>query len=159
MRYSIVSVVLAVLLLTPGFGSGIAAAGTARTTAPDVMGELRSVTCEGERLEDCKSDPSAQLREYVKGRVAAGWSKQRILKQVAQTYGGHIMLAPPKRGFSLWLWAAPFVAVAAAAVFIYKRSAAWAKQSVSAVEPTVTSGNSQLADAYAARVAEELKDY
>lgn len=155
MRYLIVSVILAGLL--SAWGVSPAAAAARKTTAAEVMGALRSVTCEGERLEDCKADASAELRDHVKERVAAGWSKQKILNEAAETYGPLILLAPPKTGFALWLWTLPFAAVIIAGIFISIRSAGWAK------EPAVAAGAPAAApnvrDNYTVRVAEELKDF
>lgn len=155
MRYLIVSVILAGLL--SAWGVSPAAAAARKTTATEVIGGLRSVTCEGERLEDCKSDSSAELRDNIKEQVAAGWSKQRILKEAVEMYGSNILLAPPKTGFALWLWTLPFAAVIIAGIFIAIRSAGWAK------EPVVAGGAPAAApkvrDAYDLRVAEELKDF
>ncbi|MDP1808170.1 MAG: cytochrome c-type biogenesis protein CcmH [Actinomycetota bacterium] len=157
MRLSNVSVVLAVFLLALAFAPSGMAAGVAQTKAADVIGELRSVTCEGERLEDCRSDQSAELRDYIGKRVAEGWSKKKIINQAIATYGNQILLAPLKTGFALWLWLTPFVLVAGAGVMIWARSAAWAKKPAPPKKPSGKSLESE--DAYAIRVAKELKDF
>jgi cytochrome c-type biogenesis protein CcmH len=74
-----------------------------------IIDELASVTCENERLADCQSQPSAQLRAYIKSEVEAGKSKKQILAQIVRQYGPAILLAPPKTGFNLVLWLFPLV--------------------------------------------------
>ena len=74
-----------------------------------IIDELASVTCENERLADCQSQPSAQLRAYIKSEVEAGKSTKQILAQIVRQYGPAILLAPPKTGFNLVLWLFPLV--------------------------------------------------
>jgi len=162
MRPSIVSVVLAVFLLVLAFTPSGMAAGAGRTKTGDVIQELRSVTCEGERLEDCKSSQSAQLRDYVGKRVAEGWSKKRILNQVVSIYGNEILLAPPKAGFALLLWVAPFAVLASAGFLIARRAGGWtAGRVLPADKKAGLDRDKQVKpiDGYAARVEAELKTY
>lgn len=156
MRRSAFSVVLIVFLLFIGFTSVSSAASSAKAKTADVIRELRSVTCEGERLEDCKSAQSAQLRDYVAKRVEEGWSKKKILDQVVSIYGTEILLAPPKSGFALLLWVLPFVILIAAGVLIARKAGSWtADRNEESGQNKQTSRD----DDYDARVEAELKTY
>lgn len=162
MRPSIVSVFLIVFILVMGFAPSSPAAGAIRTKTGDVIQELRSVTCEGERLEDCKSSQSAQLRDYVAKRVSEGWSKPRILNQVVAIYGSEILLAPPKTGFALLLWVAPFAVLAAAGWLIARRAGSWTTGRVLPADKKSGFDRDKPVkpvDGYAARVEAELKTY
>ncbi len=70
----------------------------------ELLGECNHVGC----TESTKEN--AELKSYI----AEGLSDQQILNAFAAKYGATVLAAPPKRGFSLVAWIAPFAVFAAA---------------------------------------------
>lgn len=125
--------------------------------ANDTISELRSVTCENESLSDCQSQPSADLRTYVRDKAAAGWSEKQILVKVASTYGPAILLLPPKQGFNLVLWILPFGVVAVGFVLILIYLLVVIKRTEQPKRDSTQGNIPDIPDIYRQRLAEELK--
>lgn len=124
MRVFLVSLFL-FATITTGMASTDAAVGGEKVKADEIFQELRSVTCESERLADCKAAQSEQLRLQISDWAEKGKSRSWIMNQVASTYGDHILLAPPKQGFSLWLWLSPFAVLGVGALLAWGKARAW----------------------------------
>ncbi len=84
------------------------AAAAPRTTYFEVVREFRSVTCQGETLEQCTSPASEALKAFIREKVEQGWTKEEIVRAVVAEYGEGILAAPPRRGMAWWLWVTPF---------------------------------------------------
>jgi cytochrome c-type biogenesis protein CcmH len=70
----------------------------------ELLGECNHVGC----TESTKEN--AELKAYI----AEGLSDQQILDAFAARYGATVLAAPPKKGFDLVAWIAPFAVFAAA---------------------------------------------
>jgi cytochrome c-type biogenesis protein CcmH len=104
---------LALVLLT------VVAAGAQPPTPPvddqhvyAVASELRCVVCQNLSVADSPSEMAVQMRAIVRERLAAGDSPEQVRQFFVERYGEWILLAPPRRGFTLLVWVAPVVAVA-----------------------------------------------
>lgn len=124
MRVFLVSLFL-FATITIGMASTDTAVGGEKVKADEIFQELRSVTCESERLADCKAAQSEQLRLQISDWVKEGKSKPWIMSRAASIYGAYILLAPPKQGFSLWLWLSPFAVLGAGALLAWGKASAW----------------------------------
>jgi len=51
------------------------------------------------------------MREVVRERLASGQTPDEVLAYFVEKYGTWILLAPPRRGFTLLVWAAPLAAL------------------------------------------------
>ena len=76
-----------------------------------VASELRCVVCQNLSVADSPSEMANQMRALVRERLAAGDSPAQVRQYFVERYGDWILLAPPRRGFTLLVWVAPVVAV------------------------------------------------
>jgi cytochrome c-type biogenesis protein CcmH len=75
----------------------------------DVASELRCVVCQNLSVADSPSEMAAQMRAIVRERLAAGESPAQVRAYFVDKYGDWILLAPPRRGFTLLVWVVPYV--------------------------------------------------
>ena len=77
----------------------------------EVASQLRCVVCQNLSVADSPSEMAGQMRAIVRERLAAGQTPAEVLQYFVARYGDWILLAPPRRGFTLLVWVAPLVAV------------------------------------------------
>ena len=66
-----------------------------------------------------------RLHRDVVRLVEGGYSADEIVAAFQDTYGEHILMAPPKRGFNLVGWVMPFAAIGAGALVIVGLLRSW----------------------------------
>ena len=79
----------------------------------EVAVQLRCVVCQNLSVADSPSEMAAQMRALVRERLAAGDTPAQVRQYFVERYGDWILLAPPRRGFTLIVWLAPLAAVLA----------------------------------------------
>lgn len=104
-----------VLLLTL---TGGAQAQDQELEARSIARELQCPVCESLSVADSPAPLAVQMREVIRARLAAGDSREDILNYFAERYGDSVLLAPPKSGFTMVAWLAPYVGLAAGAAFL-----------------------------------------
>jgi cytochrome c-type biogenesis protein CcmH len=65
------------------------------------------------------------MRGIIRAKLEGGETRQEILGYFAERYGESILLAPPRTGFGLVVWVAPYVALVAALGFVVWRVRSW----------------------------------
>ena len=68
---------------------------------------------------------SPRIHRDINRLVEGGYSGDEIIAAFQDTYGEHILMAPPKRGFNLVGWGMPFAAIGAGAVVIVAMLRSW----------------------------------
>ncbi len=109
---TVAPIILALLLLAGTWGTALA------DDAAELINELMCPSDCVETLAVCQMPEAVQMRAFVKDKVAAGWSKQKITDTLVTQYGERILAAPTKQGFNLTAWLAPFAVILAGGAFI-----------------------------------------
>jgi cytochrome c-type biogenesis protein CcmH len=102
---------LATTLLLGVIVGAAGAAPVSEETVNAVAAQLRCVVCQNLSVADSPSETARQMRDIVRERLAAGDSPEQVIAYFVDKYGTWILLAPPRRGFTLLVWVAPFVAL------------------------------------------------
>src|SRR5713226_2463876 len=94
----------------------------------EIAAQLRCVVCQTLSVADSPSEMASQMRAIVRERLEAGEPPERVVQFFVDRYGEWILLAPPRRGFTLLVWAAPVVAVAAGLLLAAVLLARWTRR-------------------------------
>ena len=84
----------------------------------EVASQLRCVVCQNLSVADSPSEMANQMRGIVRERLAAGETPAQVRQYFVERYGDWILLAPPRRGFTLLVWLAPLVAVVVGVIVV-----------------------------------------
>jgi cytochrome c-type biogenesis protein CcmH len=91
----------------------------------------RELICDcgcGKMLNVCEMQSCAgAMKKLIRKKIAAGWSKERIIRYFVRLYGERILAVPTKRGFDLTAWITPFLAMAIGGLAIYLVIIRWVK--------------------------------
>jgi cytochrome c-type biogenesis protein CcmH len=93
----------------------------------EVAAQLRCVVCQTLSVADSPSEMASQMRGIVRERLAAGETPTQVRQYFVDRYGDWILLAPPRRGFTLLVWLAPLVAVLVGVVIVAIRVSGWTR--------------------------------
>jgi len=108
------------LLLALAFAASMAA-GPAHAVRPDEMltdpgleararevgRELRCLVCRNQSIDDSDADLAHDLRVLVRERINGGDSNDQVVAYVRSRYGDFVLLDPPLRGKTIFLWGGP----------------------------------------------------
>lgn len=87
----------------------------------DIGTALRCPVCENLSVADSPSPLAGEMRAVIRRKLAAGESRDTILRYFVTRYGEGILLDPPQQGFSLLVWGGAFVAVVGGAALLVAR--------------------------------------
>jgi cytochrome c-type biogenesis protein CcmH len=93
--------------------------------ARNLQRQLRCLVCQGESIDESRSDFAADMRHLVRQQIAQGRSDQQIEDFLKARYGNFILMKPPLEGDTAFLWAAPFLVLILAggvAIFVVSKA-------------------------------------
>jgi cytochrome c-type biogenesis protein CcmH len=125
---AVLALVVAVGML--GSGPARAAAPVDEQTVHAIGAQLRCVVCQSLSVADSPSETAHQMRDIIRERLAAGETPEQVTAYFVARYGDWILLAPPRRGFTLLVWVVPFVGLALGLVVVAFAVRRWSRVSV-----------------------------
>jgi cytochrome c-type biogenesis protein CcmH len=144
--------ILALAILIGG-AAGAAAAPVDERTVHAIAADLRCVVCQSLSVADSPSETANQMRGIIRERLAAGDTPDQVRAYFVERYGQWILLAPPRRGFDLLVWIAPFAALAVGLVVVFATIRRWSRRARPARPETDT-----VDEATRARIAREMAE-
>jgi len=79
------------------------------TRAVELQKELRCLVCQGQSLDESSAPLAADLRHFIRARIAAGQSNDQIKQELVARYGDVILMQPPLDPETYLLWFGPFL--------------------------------------------------
>jgi cytochrome c-type biogenesis protein CcmH len=146
--------VIACAMLALALGAPVRASERQPTLA-ELERELVCPTCQSV-LELSHAPIAERMRSFIRTRIAAGDTKGEIKAKLVEQLGPGVLAAPPRRGFDLLAWIAPFVVLIASGLAV--GAFAWRLTRVSAEQADAASGMRDEADdpAFKHRLDKEL---
>ena len=142
---------LAVLAVLAALAGPAAAAPVDENTVHAIAAQLRCVVCQSLSVADSPSETANQMRGVIRERLAAGDTPEQVVAYFVDKYGQWILLAPPREGFNILVWAAPFAALAVGLVVVAITLRRWRRRAAA-----VSAGSAAPDEAMRARIAREL---
>ena len=71
--------------------------------------ELRCLVCQGQSLDESAAPLAADLRHFIRVRIAAGQSSDQVKQELVARYGDVILMEPPLNPETYLLWFGPFL--------------------------------------------------
>ncbi|HKX76628.1 MAG TPA: cytochrome c-type biogenesis protein CcmH [Acidimicrobiia bacterium] len=100
----------------------VLAGGTPAEDRARALGErIRCPVCAGESIADSPSGTARAMMDLVKARIAEGRTDGEIIDELVASYSGTVLLDPPPRGSTLWLWLLPLIGLAGGAMAVVSR--------------------------------------
>ncbi len=118
--------------------------------------KLSCPTCAGIDLADCPTETCAQWRAKIGEMLAQGQSEQEILDYFAARYGDHVLQVPPTRGFFLWVWLLPIIAIAGGLAVLVYLMRGWSRKPAPA---PMEAEDEAAEDEYLRRVEQDLEKW
>ncbi|MGD0142806.1 MAG: cytochrome c-type biogenesis protein [Rhizomicrobium sp.] len=77
--------------------------------AVELQRELRCLVCQGQSLDESTAPLAADLRRFIRIRIAGGETDERIKQELVARYGDVILMEPPFDPQTYLLWFGPFL--------------------------------------------------
>ena len=71
--------------------------------------EIRCVVCQSEAIADSPAEVARDMRREVRMQVADGRSDREIKEDLSTKYGDMVLMKPPLKKSTIFLWFAPWV--------------------------------------------------
>ncbi len=93
----------------------------------DLEAEIVCPTCHT-TLDQSSSPIATRMKEYIRGRIAAGASAEQIKAELVDQFGPAVLAEPPKQGFDLLAWLLPLGALVLGAVVVGALAVSWSRR-------------------------------
>ena len=114
----------------------------------------------GMALEDCSNRTAEQMRSDLQDFIRQGLSEIEIKNYMVEIYGVEVLREPPKYGFNLIVWTAPFLALLAGFVMIFMAVNKWVfYKRLNRTDDAVDETDNEDVEIYSSLIDEERKKY
>jgi cytochrome c-type biogenesis protein CcmH len=127
---------LALLVAALALASG-ASASERHPTLAEFENQVMCPVCAGETLAQSDSPAAAQVRRFIRARIAAGDTRSEIKRKLVAEYGPQILAAPPRHGFGLLAWVLPLAGILAAAGVLALLARRWSRRASEEPQPAL----------------------
>ena len=87
--------------------------------AREISKVLRCLVCQNQSIEDSNASLARDLRILVRDRIEAGDSDDETIRYIVDRYGDWVLLKPPVKSGTIFLWLGPVLFLALAVIFIF----------------------------------------
>jgi cytochrome c-type biogenesis protein CcmH len=124
-------------------------------TLSDIEDEVVCPTCKV-TLDQSDAPVAERMRVYIRGRIAAGDSKEEIKAKLVAQFGPRVLAVPQTRGFDLLAWLLPIGAALLAAGAVGVIAWRWSRAPRPDEVPAAEDGRGSLGPELERRLDEEL---
>lgn len=97
------------------------------------------------------------MLKIIDQKLGQGQTQEQVIQFFVNDYGEQVLASPPKRGFNLTAWIAPFAAILLGGVVIFFALRKWVKRSELPPEPEIAAGEEETT--YRERLEKELGQF
>jgi cytochrome c-type biogenesis protein CcmH len=159
MTRTVIRLVATVLLATATLSTPVALAASPhpRASLTDIENDVMCTLCH-ESLAVAQSPQADSERNYIRGLIAKGETKQQILRDMVAQYGSDVLGRPPASGFNLTVYVLPPAILAAGIAILAFTLPRWRRRT--RASPGRSSGTVPALDpAEAARLDHDLGQF
>lgn len=84
--------------------------------------EIRCLVCQNQSIDESDADLARDLRRIIRERLTAGDTDAAVKDFLVARYGDFVLLRPPFRASTLFLWLVPFAVVVGGGVMLWSIS-------------------------------------
>ena len=77
--------------------------------ARHISKDIRCVVCQNQSIDDSDAPLASDLRVLIRKRLVEGDTDQEVISYLVSRYGDFVLLTPPVKGATLFLWFGPVV--------------------------------------------------
>ncbi|MCF8473332.1 MAG: cytochrome c-type biogenesis protein CcmH [Emcibacter sp.] len=88
--------------------------------AQQMMKQLRCLVCQNQSIVDSDAGLAEDLRAIVREQVMAGKSDPEIIAFMTSRYGDWVLLMPPFKMTTLFLWLGPFILLLVGGFLVFR---------------------------------------
>lgn len=157
---TLIATVLLTISVLPA-PAAIASAPPPRASLTDIENDVMCTLCH-ESLAVAQSPQADSERNYIRGLIAKGETKQQILRDMVAQYGPEVLGRPPASGFNLSVYVLPPAILAIGIAILVITLPRWRRRTRAAAARSTGNGNGKAAafdPAEAARLEHELSQF
>jgi cytochrome c-type biogenesis protein CcmH len=90
--------------------------------ARDISKNLRCLVCQGEDIDESNAPLAGDLRRLVRQRLSLGDTNDEVLSFVQKRYGDYVLMTPPLKTSTVFLWFGPLLILCGGIVVVLRRA-------------------------------------
>ena len=102
------------------------AASNQHPTQAEMEADLVCPACH-EPLDESNSAIAQQMKNFIRQKIAAGWTKDQIENALVAQLGPEVLGVPSRHGFDLLAWLLPFTGIALGTIGVGAAAVYWSR--------------------------------